>query len=259
MLITGAGRGIGAATAQRLRERGAHVIGLDLQADGEDVLACDVTDQAAVDSAVAEALGRLGGLDVLINNAGIGAPQPSGEAPDERAQAVIDVNLMGPWRVTSAAISALRESRGRVINVASGLAHVPFPFTSAYAMAKRGLTAYSDVLRVEHGDAITVTTVYPGYIRTQIHDEPSEQGLTLEGAVPAEDISGAVGTLERAALGSPARDLGTTRLGHVGYALLRRLPRGVMDRLVGAQLGRLARKGHFDDSQHGRELAERLG
>ena len=72
------------------------------------MLACDVRDQAAVDAAVAEAIGRLGGLDVLINNAGLGTPQSAGEAPDEEALAVIDVNLLGPWRVTAAALPALR-------------------------------------------------------------------------------------------------------------------------------------------------------
>ena len=127
-------------------------------------------DQAAVDAAVAEAIERLGGLDVLINNAGIGIPQSAGEPPDDDALAVLDVNLLGPWRVTAAALPALRESRGRVVNVASGLAHLDVPFATAYCMSKRGLVAYSDALRLEHGDAITVTTVYPGYIRTPIHD-----------------------------------------------------------------------------------------
>ena len=82
--------------------------------------------------------------------------------------------------------AALRESRGRVVNVASGLAHVAVPFATAYCMSKRGLVAYSDALRLEHGDAITVTTVYPGYIRTPIHDASKAAGVALEGAVPAE-------------------------------------------------------------------------
>ena len=92
-------------------------------------------------------------------------------------------------------------------------------------MSKRGLVAYSDALRLEHGDAITVTTVYPGYIKTPIHDAAREQGIGLEGAVPAERLSDAAGTLVRAALGPPARDLATTRRGTVSYALARRLPR----------------------------------
>jgi len=260
VLVTGASGGIGGAATAALRSRGARVIGLDLAADpANDVLACDVRDQAAVDGAVAEALARLGGLDVLVNNAGIGIPQSAGLAPDADALAVIDVNLLGPWRVTSAALPALREARGRVVNVASGLAHITVPFATAYCMSKRGLVAYSDTLRIEHGDAITVTTVYPGYIRTAIHDAARERGVGLEGAVPAEKLSDAAGTLVRAALGPPARDLATTRSGTVAYAIVRRLPRGLLDRIGDRQLRRLARKGHFARSPMAADLHARLG
>jgi NAD(P)-dependent dehydrogenase (short-subunit alcohol dehydrogenase family) len=231
VLLTGAAGGIGSATAAELRARGARVVGLDLEAS-EDVIACDVRDQASVDRAVTEAIGRLGGLDVLINNAGIGTPQSASAAPDERALAVIDVNLVGPWRVTSAALDALRSARGRVINVASGLAYLALPYGTAYCMSKRGLTAYSDALRLEHGDAIAVTTIYPGYIRTPIHDESRAAGVGLEGRVPVERV-------EDAALGSPVRDLATTRSGAIGYAFMRHLPRRWMDAIVRRRLERL--------------------
>ena len=69
-------------------------------------------------------------------------------------------------------------------------------------MSKRGLVGYSDALRIEHGDAITVTSVYPGYIRTPIHDAARARGVGLEGAVPAEPLPDAAATLVRAALGS---------------------------------------------------------
>src|SRR3954451_17158672 len=124
VLITGAASGIGAAAAEELRRRGAEVVGIDLEADPErDIIACDITDEDAVPRAVAEAVERLGGLDVVVNNAGLGIPQSAGQAPDPEALRVIDVNLIGPWRVTAAALPALRESaaRGRVVNVASGL------------------------------------------------------------------------------------------------------------------------------------------
>ncbi len=238
VLITGAAGGIGSAAAAELRARGARVVGLDL-APGEDILACDVRDQASVDRAVAEAVRRLGGLDVLINNAGIGAPQSAGLAPDDAALAVIDVNLIGPWRVTSAALRELRESRGRVVNVASGLAHLALPFGTAYCMSKRGLTSYSDALRLEYGDEITVTTVYPGYIRTPIHDASHAAGVGLEGHVPVERVQDAARTLARAALGPPARDLATTRNGTVGYALMRHLPRRLLDAVVRRRLARV--------------------
>jgi NAD(P)-dependent dehydrogenase (short-subunit alcohol dehydrogenase family) len=238
VLLTGAAGGIGSAAASELRARGAQVVGLDLE-PGEDVIACDVRDQASVDAAVAEAIERLGGLDVLVNNAGIGTPQSAGEAPDERALAVIDVNLVGPWRVTSAALRALREARGRVINVASGLAYLALPYGTAYCMAKRGLTAYSDSLRLEHGDALTVTTIYPGYIRTRIHDESNAMGLGLEGRVPAEDVRDAAKTIARAALGPPVRDLATTRSGSVSYFVLRHIPRRLLDAVLRRRLERL--------------------
>jgi NAD(P)-dependent dehydrogenase (short-subunit alcohol dehydrogenase family) len=130
VIITGAASGIGEATAEALRRRGCSVAGLDLRA-GDDVIACDVRDQDSVDAAVAEAIARLGGLDVLINSAGVGDPQSATERPDADALKVIDVNLLGTWRVTAAAIGALRESRGRVINIASGLAHLTIPLATA--------------------------------------------------------------------------------------------------------------------------------
>jgi len=241
VLLTGAAGGIGSAAAAELRKRGAQVVGLDLE-PGDEIIACDVRDQASVDGAVAEAIERLGGLDVLVNNAGIGTPQSAGEAPDERALAVIDVNLVGPWRVTAAALPALREARGRVINVASGLAYLALPYGTAYCMAKRGLTAYSDSLRLEHGDALTVTTIYPGYIRTPIHAESEAAGIGLEGKVPVEDVRDAAKTIARAALGSPVRDLATTRNGAIGYALMRHIPRRWLDAIVRRRVERLGVK-----------------
>jgi NAD(P)-dependent dehydrogenase (short-subunit alcohol dehydrogenase family) len=258
VLITGAASGIGEATAAELRRRGARVVGLDVNATDDDIIAGDVRDQEAVDRAVSEAIERLGGLDVLINNAGIGFAQSSGTAPDERALAVIDVNMLGPWRVTSAALPALREARGRVVNVASGLAHLTLPFATAYCMSKKGVVAYSDALRAEHGDAITVTTVYPGYIRTPIHDAYADDGLALEGGVPAEDLGEVARLMARAALGPPARDLATTRRGTLHYAFLRHAPRSLIDRGLRYTLRRHARRGSFEGSRLAGEFAQRM-
>jgi NAD(P)-dependent dehydrogenase (short-subunit alcohol dehydrogenase family) len=113
------------------------------------------------------------------------------------------------------------------------------PYGTAYCMSKRGLTAYSDSLRLEHGDAITVTTVYPGYIRTPIHRESEAAGIGLEGRVPAEKVQDAARTIARAALGSPVRDLATTRSGAVAYAFMRHLPRRWLDAIVGRRIERL--------------------
>jgi len=155
------------------------------------------------------------------------------------ALATIDINLLGPWRVTAAALPALRDSHGRVINVASGMVHVPLPFATAYNMSKRGLVAYSDALRVEHGDAIDVTTLYPGYIRTAIHAQAASRGLSLEGMVPSETVAEAARALAGAALGRPVRDKATSRRMAVGYFLLDMLPRRLLDRAVRARSGGL--------------------
>jgi NAD(P)-dependent dehydrogenase (short-subunit alcohol dehydrogenase family) len=259
VLITGAASGIGAATAAELRRRGALVVGLDLNV-GEGIVACDVRDQDSVERGVSEAIERLGGgLDVLINNAGVGHAQSAGVAPDERALAVIDVNLIGPWRVTAAALPALRAAGGRVVNVASGLAHMTIPFATAYCMSKRGLVAYSDALRLEHGHAISVTTVYPGYIKTPIHDASQEDGFALDGMVPEERLEDAARTLARAVLSRrAARDLGTTRRGALGYKLVRRAPRRLVDRAILTTLRRGVAAGRFDRSAMARDLVERL-
>jgi NAD(P)-dependent dehydrogenase (short-subunit alcohol dehydrogenase family) len=261
VLITGAAGGIGAAAADEMRRRGAQVVGLDLRADADWIIECDVTDQASVDRAVGETIERLGGLDVLVNNAGLGTPQSAGAAPDAAAMRVFEVNLIAPWRVTSAAIEALRASpgRGRVVNVSSGLAFLTVPFATAYTMTKRGLVGYSDALRIEHGDAIDVTTVYPGYIRTAIHSPSEEDGFALNGIVPEEPLASAAATVARAALGRrPVRDLATTRRGEIEFRLLRLAPRRPLDRGTLVALRLLARRGKFARTTMAREFVARL-
>ena len=94
VIVTGAAGGFGAPTLARLRERGARVVGLD-RVPGEHVLACDVTDDAGVEAAVAEAVDRLGGLDAVVHYAGIGTrTTPAGRCSPTRIR-VIDVNLLG--------------------------------------------------------------------------------------------------------------------------------------------------------------------
>ena len=148
---------------------------------------------------------------------------------------MIDVNLLGPWRVTAAALPALRESRGRVINVASGLAYLALPCGTAYCMSKRGLTAYSDALRLEYGDEITVTTVYPGYIRTPIHAASQASAASaLEGTCRPRRAR-----TPRARSRAPrsGRRRATSRppaSGAIGYAFMRHVPRRLLDAVVRA-------------------------
>lgn len=258
IVITGAAGGIGSAAAAALRARGAQVAGLDVAATG-DLIACDVRDQASVDAAIAEAQQRLGGIDVLINCAGIGDPQSAGERPGEDALRVLDINLVGTWRVTAAALPAVRAARGRVINVASGLAHLTVPFATAYTMSKRGVVAYSDSLRLEFGDEIDVTTVYPGYIRTGIHETSAAKGMSLEGAVPVEQVEDAAAALVRAALDdAPPRDLATSRHGGASYALLRIAPRRLVDRLIQSGMRRNVRSGRYDGSEMAADYIARV-
>ena len=243
VLITGAASGFGAAISSELRARGEDVAGIDIQpADG--VLVADVRAQDQVDDAVARAVERLGGLDVLINNAGIGEPQDSGLAPDDRAVACLETNFLGAWRVTSAALPHLLESGGRVVNVASGLAYFTLPYSAAYAASKRALVAYSDVLRIEYGDRIGVTTIYPGYVRTPIHARSEQMGLSLAGTVPEERLAGVVRTVVRACYGRARRDVGTSLQTGFGIRLGRHFPAAV-DFVVRRQFRRLVAKGSY--------------
>ena len=246
VLLTGAAGGIGAATAAELRRRGARVAGLDLVA-GPEVLACDVTDCEAVGTAVTAALEQLGGLDVLINNAGIGDAHNAGAAPDDRARATLDVNFWGTWQVTAAALPALLESRGRVVNVASGLAVLNVPLAVAYLASKRAVAAYSDSLRLEYGHRIGVTTVYPGLIRTAIHDRSAASGVSLLGMLPEESVDTAVRTLVAACTGRPRRDRATSLQLAAAMRVARVAP-GVVDSLVAARVRRHVKGGGFHDA-----------
>ncbi len=246
VLITGAAGGFGSATTEALRAQGAEVIGLDRVA-AEGVLECDITDDAAVASAVAEAVERLGGLDAVVNNAGVGLPSETGAGMDEAVRRTLDVNLLGAWRVTSAALPALVRSRGRAVFVASGLAFVPFPFAAAYAVSKRGLSAYADSLRVEYGGRIQVSTVYPGYVRTPIHRGPESAGISLEGKVPAERVDDVVRTILRTLTSARApQNTGTTRWGDVMIRFARCLP-ALADRAVRVRHGRDLDAGRYND------------
>lgn len=264
VLITGAAGGFGAPTATRLREQGVHVVGLD-RVVGEHVLACDITDDTAVTAAVAEATARLGGLDAVVHYAGIGTPNDAGGPLEPDALRVIDVNLLGAWRVTAAALPALMESRaargghrGRVVFVSSELAYLTLPFVSAYSVAKRGMAAYADALRLEYGSELHVSTVYPGYIRTPIHDVGREVGLALEGQVRREEVEDIVGTVVRALTAAkPPRDTAGTRAGSVELWAGRHLP-GLVGSAVARRIRRRVVAGHFDTSPIAAGLVRRL-
>jgi NAD(P)-dependent dehydrogenase (short-subunit alcohol dehydrogenase family) len=239
VLITGISGGIGGPTAAELRRLGATVTGIDLRPSPPDVFAADVRDAEAVQSAVDTAAERMGGIDVLVNCAGIGIANDAGAFPDAAARRVLDVNLLGTWTSTAAALPHLLQSRGHVVNIASGLAFVTVPFSAAYTASKRAVTAYSDTLRIEYRGRLSVSTVYPGYIKTAIHDGPAAQGVSLEGAVPDEPVDCTVRAIVRAIV-HRRRDVASTRTMAVGMFVGRHAP-ALLDGVVGRRFERLFR------------------
>ena len=171
-VVTGGASGIGAATARLLQERGARVAVLDRGTDGapDGVLAlrCDVTDAAAVDAAVATVVERLGGLDVLVNNAGIGATGHVGENDDAEWARVLDVNVTGMARVTRAALPHLRRSaHAAVVNTCSAVAFVGVRQRALYSASKGAVLALTLAMAADHvREGIRVNAVAPGTAET---------------------------------------------------------------------------------------------
>ncbi|MGW0177180.1 SDR family NAD(P)-dependent oxidoreductase [Rhodococcus sp. NPDC003322] len=248
VLITGASGTFGRALSARLTALGAQVIGLDVAPHPDDpgtVLACDITDDVSVETAVAAAISRLGGVDLLINNAGVGGPAPAELAPGAEVRRQLEINLLGAWRVTAACVDALVQSRGRVILLCSRMAVMQLPLAAAYGASKRALVAYADALRLEIGSHVAVTCVYPSAVRSPIHDSTASAGLSLEGMSSYEPLEGVVDTVVRAALGPVRRDMTTTRRGAVEFFVSRHLP-WLTDRIIARTFARRARSGAFD-------------
>ena len=258
-LITGASGAFGTALRAELKSRGWAVVGLDLNADDDEVVPCDVTDDEAVPRAVSTAAQRLGGLDVLVNNAGIGGPASAGTPPDEHVGRMLDVNLLGAWRVTAAAIDHLVESRGRVVLIGSRMSFIGLPLGAAYGVSKRALTAYADALRAEYGTHVAVTCVHPAFVRTPIHDRTREAGLELEGFSTEEPIEQVVATIVRACEArNPGRDVAVTRGGGLQMAVARHMPR-LVDRVVARTLAKRIAAGELDGADVAASLRLRHG
>ena len=261
-LITGASGAFGTAVRDALRADGWQVAGLDLRADPADpeVLACDITDAAAVPGAVAAAVERLGGgLDVLINNAGVGGPASAGAPPGEHVRTMLDVNVLGAWEVTAAAIDHLVASRGRVVLLGSRMAFLGLPLGAAYGVSKRALVAYADALRAEYGSHVAVTCVHPAFVRTPIHDSTKAAGLNLEGFSREEPLEQVVATIvEACSTSRPRRNVPVTREGRVQMAFARHAPAAV-DRVVARLLARRIAAGELDAAEIARGLRERHG
>lgn len=258
-IVTGAGGAIGTALTDALRGSGWTVAGLDLNADdAKGILACDVTSSESVAAAVPAAIERLGGVDALVNNAGLGGPASAGQMPDEHVLRMLDVNLLGAWRVTAAAIDALVESRGQVVLVGSRMAFLGLPLGAAYGVSKRGLTAYADALRAEYGTHVGVTCIHPAFIRTPIHDRTRAAGLELEGFSREEPIEGVVAKLVAACEGGGGRDVAVTRGGALQLGVARHLP-SLVDRVVARTLRKRVAAGELDDAPIAEGVRRRHG
>ncbi len=171
-IVTGGASGIGLATAQQLHAHGAAVAVLDLDPSGAPEpligLRADVGDDASVRLAVNAAVQALGGLDILINNAGIGAVGGVEENPDEQWQHVLDINVIGIARVTRAALPHLRASKhASIVNTCSIAATAGLPQRALYSASKGAVHALTLAMAADHvHDGIRVNCVNPGTVDT---------------------------------------------------------------------------------------------
>ena len=185
-IVTGGGSGIGLATARLLAGRGARVAVLDLDpvaagttrpaeheaaADGVEPplpLVADVTDEDSVGAAVAAAVDRLGGVDVLVNNAGIGATGTVEDNPYEEWRRVLDTNLLGVVRTTRAALPHLRRSASAaIVNTCSIAATAGLPNRALYSATKGALLSLTLAMAADHvREGIRVNCVAPGTVDT---------------------------------------------------------------------------------------------
>jgi len=214
VLVTGAGRGIGAAVARAFAGAGdrvavhhgrsaqaAHALARALAGAGHVVVGADLTDPEAVRAMVDEAAGALGGVDVLVNNAGIVRLHPPAETDYETWQAawhdILAVNLVGAANVTWCALQHMGRG-GRIVNVASRGAFRGEPRMPAYGASKAGIVAFGQSLARALGPrGIAVTSVAPGFTETDM----AAEALAGEGRAvrEAESPLGRIATPEEVA------------------------------------------------------------
>ncbi|MCX5088445.1 SDR family NAD(P)-dependent oxidoreductase [Streptomyces sp. NPDC059837] len=213
-LVTGGASGIGRATAELLAARGAQVAILDLDPSTVEKPLfghrADVADDASVRQAVAAAVADLGGLDVLINNAGIGAQGTVEDNADEEWHRVLDVNVVGMVRTTRAALPHLRESaHAAIVNTCSIAATAGLPQRALYSATKGAVLSLTLAMAADHlREGIRVNCVNPGTADTpwvgRLLDtaaDPAAERAALEARQPsgrlvsADEVAGAIAYL----------------------------------------------------------------
>jgi NAD(P)-dependent dehydrogenase (short-subunit alcohol dehydrogenase family) len=210
-LVTGAGSGLGAATARAFAGAGACVACIDLRGEAAErtsdelvasgaesiALACDVSDADAVFRTVEAVVGRFGRLDVAVNCAAVDYVVSVEEMTIEQWDRVIGVNLRGPFLVAKAALPTMRRQRsGQIVNIASTAAVRAWGNASAYHASKWGILGFSRGLGVEgRADGIRVTTVIPGGMRTGWFDRFPEQGIPLPDERHLQDPANVAATI----------------------------------------------------------------
>lgn len=196
-LVTGGASGIGGAIAARLHEGGAAVAALDRDpsgaADAHYAVQADVSDDASVRAAVAAVAARFGRLDIVVNNAGIGAVGSVADNPDEEWHRVFDVNVVGIARVTRAALPLLTASpAAAVVNVSSIAATAGLPQRALYSATKGAVLSLTRAMAADHlREGIRVNCVNPGTADTPWverllaqADDPQAERRALEGRQP---------------------------------------------------------------------------
>lgn len=210
-VVTGGASGIGAATAALLRENGAAVSCLDVRPEGTPegchAVPCDVAAAASTAAAVERAAADLGGIDVVVNNAGVGATGTIEGSDDDVFRRLHEVNLLGTVRVTRAALPYLRRSEhAAVVNTCSVAATVGLPQRAAYSASKGAVLALTLAMAADHlRDGVRVCAVAPGtadtpWVQRLLDAEPDPEAArtALENRqptgrlVPPEEVARAI-------------------------------------------------------------------
>jgi len=200
-LVTGAGRGIGAAIARRLAEGGARVTlvgrqrepleSLASELQGAQGLACDVADAGAVARTVEAAAAAFGPVALLVNNAGQAESAPFHRTSDELWQRMLAVNLTGTFLVTRAVLPAMVAAGwGRIVNVASTAGQRGYAYVAAYAAAKHGVIGLTRSLALEvAAKGVTVNAVCPGYTETELLQRSIDNVVAKTGRSEADAVA----------------------------------------------------------------------